>query len=112
MSDIKIERLAEIARKKGIEKALEDETIYKVTREILPTEEDYRNYTERYKKYIKSFFEKMGKILYPIREDEPELWALVEPIFSEMNVIYNAFFNFYDKVKEDEIREIYGKSKK
>ena len=110
--DIKVEKLTEIAKKKGIEKALKDEIIYKVTREIFPTEEDFRKYTERYKKYIKGLFENMGGIFYPIREKEPDIWTAIEPIFSEITIIYNAFFNFYDKIKEEEIREIYGKSKK
>jgi hypothetical protein len=104
--DIMVARLTEIVKEKGIEEAVKDETIYKVKRDLFPTEQDYRNYIKRGRKYGRIIFEGLSNFSRSLKEEEKGI--VFRNIFSGMNVINDVFFDLQEEQVEEEIREIYS----
>jgi len=100
-----IKRLAEVAKtEKNLDKALEKATINRITRELYPTANDYREHIKGGIKAREQFFEEAIKVL---SKDE-YFGHVMSPVVNGFNAEFKAISKLELPHLENEVKEIYG----
>lgn len=105
--DTIVAKLTEIAKEEGVDNAVRDETIYKVIRELFPTEQDYRKYVEERNNYPRRYRERINEILASSDKGILKLGALMGECVSEMSIIMEPLIELNERLEEEEIKKIY-----
>ena len=107
VDDILVKRLVKIAKRKGIEEAIKDETIYEEIRRLFPYEEDFREYKKRLRRFTREWMETIGKMFIPLNKEIEGLGTFLKNIFSEASIIYEIISKLDEELTEEEIQRIY-----
>lgn len=109
MNDRIVERLVDISKKEGLEKAMEEEVRYEIIRDLFPTEDDYRTFYIQGAENLGKFFIELQEILAKADMDGG-IESMTE--LSEFAEATKGFFkvteDFQKVYLEKIVKEIYG----
>ncbi|MAH03737.1 hypothetical protein CMI39_03040 [Candidatus Pacearchaeota archaeon] len=103
-----LNKLSEIAKAEGLEKAIQKETIYEIIRERFPTPESFREYSLRTQENIKSLFQEMPGTLMADGEVGKFMGGMIGAIGSAMEKMMKVGEKLTADYLDRTIQEIYN----